>query len=125
GTEHRVGQAPRPPCPRDPLDHPGGDPMNIDERLRSSLQTVAREVSVTPEELVHAEHRFVHRREQATARRRWSTGLVAAAAVGALVLAGVVGWRELQETAAPQPAAPVPEPVAELPLDVESLAGLW
>ena len=99
--------------------------MNIDERLRSSLQTVAREVSVTPEELVHAEHRFVHRREQATSRRRWSTGLVATAAVGALVLAGIVGWRELQETAAPQPAAPVPEPVAELPLDVESLAGVW
>ena len=46
--------------------------MNIDERLRSSLQTVAREVSVTPEELVHAEHRFVHRREQGAVRRRRS-----------------------------------------------------
>ena len=67
--------------------------MNIDERLRSSLQTVAREVSVTPEELVHAEHRFVHRREQGAVRRRWGRALVAAAAVGGLVLAGVVGWR--------------------------------
>ena len=64
--------------------------MNIEETLRSSLQTVAREVTVTPEEQVHAEHRFVHRREQGAVRRRWGAGLVAAAAV-AMVPAGVAG----------------------------------
>ncbi|MGD8201255.1 hypothetical protein ACQE98_11385 [Ornithinimicrobium sp. W1679] len=99
--------------------------MNIEQTLRSSLQTVAREVTVTPEEQVHAEHRFVHRREQGAVRRRWGAGLVAAAAVGSLVLAGAVGWRELQQTATPQPAAPFPEPVAELPLTVDGLAGVW
>lgn len=99
--------------------------MNIDEALHSSLQTVAREVSVTPEQLVHAEHRFIHRREHGAVRRRWGTGLVAAAAVGGLVLAGAVGWRELQEGAAPQPAAPGPQLPTELPVTVDNLAGVW
>ncbi|MGC5583716.1 hypothetical protein [Ornithinimicrobium sp. W1665] len=99
--------------------------MNIDEALHSSLQTVAREVSVTPEQLVHAEHRFIHRREQGAVRRRWGTGLVAAAAVSGLVLAGAVGWRELQEGAAPQPAAPGPQLPTELPVSVDNLAGIW
>ena len=79
--------------------------MNLDETLRGSLRTVAREVEVSEEDLVHARHRFIHRREQLERRRHRAHGLVAAAVVGALALGGAVGWRELAERS-PQPSPP-------------------
>ncbi|GGK69904.1 hypothetical protein [Ornithinimicrobium pekingense] len=102
--------------------------MNLDEMLRSSLRTVAREVEVSEEDLAHAQHRFIHRREQLERRHHRAQGLVAAAVVGALALGGTLGWRELAERSPePQPAGrPVVEPPATvLPTSVDSLAGIW
>jgi hypothetical protein len=101
--------------------------MNIDQALRDSLQAVAGEVEVTDEDLAHADHRFIHRREQQARRRRWSTSLVAASVAAGLVLAGTVGWRELRDDSpTPQPAGTELPPATQvLPLTLDNLAGLW
>lgn len=101
--------------------------MTIDQALRDALGAVASEVEVTDEDLTHADHRFIHRREQLARRRRWTHGLVAAGVAAGLVVAGTLGWRELADDApTPQPARTELAPATEvLPLTVDTLSGIW
>ncbi len=76
--------------------------MNVNEdRLHQGLRALDREVEVTEEDIAHAQHRFMYRREQRVHLRRSVTTLAAAiaaiAAIAAVALGSVVLSQSLND----------------------------
>jgi hypothetical protein len=101
---------------------------DLELRLREALQRSDLEIDVTGEDLRHAEHLFLRRRDELSKRRRtWMAAGVAAAAVAAIAAGTVIAQTpdEPSITPAEQSGAEELVPEGQLPLTPANLAGLW
>ena len=119
----RVGQDPHPSRATSTSTRDRGEPVStIEERLSRDIEAVTGEIVVTESDLRDARVAVEDRIEGGRQRDR-RRGLVAAAAVAAVVV-GVTTWQGLTgDDASPSPAKPGPSPEALSDRDQEFLTG--
>lgn len=101
---------------------------DVELRLRDALQRSDLEIEVTEEDLRHAEHLFLRRRDELSkGRRTWTAAGVAAAAVAAIVAGTVIAQTPDEPSITPAEQSDVDElvPAGQLPLTPTNLTGLW